>query len=322
MKTQDFKTICNIKVSFESIDEFWSCKYDLTRYVMLSFESEEYLFSQQIWEQLSIRPMMYFPAVVILYHLVWGGRLYSAKADVESYIWAEITPRSSMGWGHAAWAGAGLVCNLVNVSAVCPSDKGQLHPGLYSKPVASRLTEVTLSLYFWSILASSLQRRHYHGGPTRGHQDELGGWRPSQGKGGLQGCCMALWLPKTQHSHCSWSLSASLSRCFSVVRRRSLRSNRHKLQQGKFQLDTGKKILQNKSGQMRGKIVWEIMESPSPGLLKTWQDISLRDLLLQTLVWTGDWNRYLQKSIPVLVIQWFCVSLQFCKVQIRCNTKS
>lgn len=147
----------------------------------------------------------------------WGGRLYSAKADEESYIWAEITPRSSMGWGRAACAGAGSVRNLVNVSAVRPSDKeGQLHPGLCSKPVASRLREVTLSLYFWSILASSVQRRHCHGGPVRGHQDELGGWRPSQGKWGLQGCCMALWLPNTRHSHCSWSVSASLSlsRCF------------------------------------------------------------------------------------------------------------
>lgn len=155
MKTEDFKTICKIKVSFESIDEFWSCKYDLTRYMMLSFESEEYLFSQQIWEQLSIRPMMYFPAVVILYHVVLRGQVVFSKGGCGVLHLGWNNPREQHGLGTRC---LGLGGKLVNVSAVRPSGKeGQLQPGLYSKPVASRLREVTLSLSFWSILASSVK---------------------------------------------------------------------------------------------------------------------------------------------------------------------
>lgn len=119
------------------------------------------------------------------YFISWGfegGKLCSAKANAESCPWARITPCSSMGWGPTAWVGTDLVDNPLNVSQQCAlvikTTSSIL--GCISKPVARGVGEVT--------------------DPTKGHQGESGGWRPSQGKGGLQGCWMAMRLPKAWHS--------------------------------------------------------------------------------------------------------------------------
>lgn len=103
-----------------------------------------------------------------------------------------------MGWGPTARVGTGLVDNLMNVSQQCVrvvKMTGSIL-GYMSEPVAGRLrSDYFISLFFWSILASSVQARHYCDGPARGRHGELGGVETITGKGRpsgvLYGCAVA-----------------------------------------------------------------------------------------------------------------------------------